>query len=406
MLSKLSFLNCLSFLESLCAKDGPRCLSNSCQKVSECRGGAATATSTAAKEGACHCPDVPLGDITTEDCAQTVSDPCASSPCLHNATCASAAGSLSFTCNCLMGYTGTTCETVISTCDLHFCRHGGTCQKDPDGPTCLCAEGYTGIYCETDLDECLSNPCLNGAICKDRISGYACYCVPGYQGKHCDLEVNECVSDPCLNGATCLNLIGKYNCLCPLEYTGINCELEIDECLSQPCLNGGSCHDSLGGYFCSCPVGFLGDLCAVNTDECASQPCLNGGQCIDDINGSKSLAQVYNFSYAGSHCEIDINECISNPCHHGSECMELSWSNWYGKIPELPSEFSYHTASGYVCHCPSGFTVADCAKINNFISQHNGGLTKHHSGSKNNAFPLQRDIQALLNVTPTTDNEA
>nr|XP_008118198.1 PREDICTED: protein crumbs homolog 1 [Anolis carolinensis] len=411
----LSFLLLIHFKKSLCEKDGPRCLSNSCQNVSECSGAPA-----AAKGTGCHCPDVLLDGISAEDCVQTSKDPCASSPCLHNATCSSAAGNLSFTCNCLMGYTGDTCETTISTCDLHFCRHGGTCLESPDGLVCHCAEGYMGAYCETNLDECLSNPCLNGAVCKDRINGYACYCVPGYQGKHCDLEVNECVSDPCLNGATCLNLIGKYYCLCPLEYTGINCELEIDECLSQSCLHGGTCHDSLGGYYCSCPVGFLGELCAVNADECASQPCLNGGQCIDDINGytcnctesgymglhcemlipfcwsnpcyNNATCQDTVESYichcwagfTGSHCEVDINECHSNPCRHGSECVELSWSSWYGKIPDLPSEFSYHTASGYMCHCPLGFTGIHCEEDINECHMNpcqNGGTCENSLGN-------------------------
>ncbi|KAF7243458.1 hypothetical protein EYD10_10325 [Varanus komodoensis] len=282
--------------ESLCVKDGPGCPSSSCQK--ECAG------ADAAGHG-CHCPDLP-GEPLADDCAtKPAANPCASSPCLHNATCSSTEGNLSFTCDCPVGYTGTTCENATSGCDPHFCRHGGTCHEGPAGLTCLCTEGYTGARCETDTDECLSNPCLNGALCRDRSSGYSCYCVPGYQGKHCDLEVNECASEPCLNGATCLDMIGKYDCLCPLEYTGVNCELEIDECLSQPCLNGGTCHDSLGGYYCSCPLGFLGDLCAINTDECASQPCLNGGQCVDAVNGFSSACH----EEEGQDCTLIIPEC-------------------------------------------------------------------------------------------------
>ncbi|XP_077188844.1 protein crumbs homolog 1 isoform X3 [Paroedura picta] len=378
----LSFVLFTHLKKSFCVQDDHGCLSDSCQKDSACR--------TAAGNVSCRCVDL-LDDPSAVDCAQA-KDPCSSSPCSHNATCLSAAGNLSFTCQCPAGYNGTTCETAIGPCGSHVCRHGGTCRDEPAGLVCSCPEGYTGAHCETDIDECFPNPCFNGAVCKDRISGYSCYCVPGYQGKHCDLEVNECISEPCQNNATCLNLIGKYDCVCRPEYTGPNCELEIDECLSQPCLNGGSCHDSLGGYYCSCPLGFHGDICAVNTDECASHPCLNGGECIDEINRyscnctdgrhmglhcetpiplcwsqpchnnatCEDTAESYSChclpGYTGFFCETDVNECGSNPCLHGSVCVELSWADWYGRIPELPLEFSYYRASGYVCDCQTGFT--------------------------------------------------
>ncbi|XP_053104712.1 protein crumbs homolog 1 isoform X2 [Hemicordylus capensis] len=414
----LSFLLLIHLKRSLCVKDGPRCLSNSCPKDSpEC----STAT---AKGSRCHCLDLPE-DTSEGGCAEA-DDPCSSSPCLHNATCLSAAGNLSFTCDCPAGYSGTTCEMAASGCDAHFCRHGGTCRDEPNGLACLCPEGYMGTHCETDIDECLSSPCLNGAVCRDKVSGYACYCVPGYQGKHCDLEVNECVSDPCLNGATCLNMIGQYDCICPPEYSGINCELETDECLSQPCLNGGTCHDTLGGYYCSCLLGFFGDLCAVNIDECASQPCLNG-QCMDDINGYSCNCSDSGYmglhcemlipfcwshpchnnatcedtaesfichcwpGYTGSHCETDISECSSNPCLHGSECVELSWSRWYGRIPQLPLEFSYHRASGYVCSCPPGFTGIHCQEDINECHMNpcqNGGTCENYLGNYTCHCPL------------------
>ncbi|XP_034293358.1 protein crumbs homolog 1 isoform X2 [Pantherophis guttatus] len=301
LLFYLNFLLLFSLKKSLCMNDGPKCLSNSCQKDSECHA-AATATS-------CHCLDS-SADISAEDCIKETDDPCSSVPCLHNATCASVPGNLNFTCDCPMGYTGTVCETATSLCDSYFCRHGGTCQDEPGGFTCLCAEGFTGAHCEIDTDECLSNPCLNGALCRDKIGGYSCYCVPGYQGKYCEREVNECASEPCLNGATCLNLIGKYECICPLEYTGIHCEDDINECHMNPCQNGGICENSLGSYTCHCLTGekdgifYGGQNCTEILFGCVQHTCQNGGLCIPHLrNGQHRFNCICSAGYTGIHCE-------------------------------------------------------------------------------------------------------
>ncbi|KFV78688.1 Protein crumbs 1, partial [Struthio camelus australis] len=395
---------------SLCMRNDSRCLSNSCQKSSTCIAGD--------KDNTCPCADISV-DTVEELCNKTY-DPCSSNPCLQNATCLSSAGNFSFTCECPAGYNGTTCEIAISVCDTNPCEHGGTCQYGLAGPTCLCHAGYTGTLCEVDFDECVSEPCHNGAVCRDGVDEYSCYCVPGYQGKHCDLEVNECVSDPCLNGAMCLNQIGRYDCICPLGYTGTNCELEIDECLSQPCLNGATCHDFLGSFTCSCMLGFLGDLCDTNIDECISQPCLHAGQCTDGVSGYSCNCTGTGFiglhcetplplcwsepcynnatceestdnytchcwpGYTGSHCENDVSECSSNPCLSESECIELSWANWYGSVPGLPSEFSYDKAEGYICSCKPGFTGIHCdADINECYMNpcQNGGICENFPGN-------------------------
>ncbi|XP_062437636.1 protein crumbs homolog 1 [Rhea pennata] len=399
-----------TFPKSLCMRNDSRCLSNSCQKNSTCIAGD--------KDNTCRCADT-SADTMEEPCNK-VYDPCSSNPCLQNATCLSSAGDFSFTCECPAGYNGTTCEIAISVCDTNPCEHGGTCQDGLAGPTCLCHAGYTGILCEMDFDECISEPCHNGAVCRDGVDEYSCYCVPGYQGKHCDLEVNECVSDPCLNGATCLNQIGRYDCICPLGYTGTNCELDMDECLSQPCLNGATCHDSLGSFTCSCTLGFLGDLCETNIDECVSQPCLHGGQCTDGVNGYSCNCTSTGFTglhcetliplcqsqpcynnatcedstdnytchcwpgYTGSHCENDISECSSNPCLSESECVELSWANWYGSIPGLPSVFSYDKAEGYICSCKPGFAGIHCDEDINECYMNpcqNGGICENFPGN-------------------------
>ncbi|KAM5125119.1 LOW QUALITY PROTEIN: protein crumbs homolog 1-like [Callospermophilus lateralis] len=404
----LSFSLFIYIKNSFCNKNNTRCLSNSCQNISACKG--------FSQDSNCHCSDI--ANNLDKDC-DNMRDPCFSSPCQGSATCVNTAGKRSFQCQCPPGYSGITCEITTGSCGVNSCQHGGICHQDPVDPVCICPAGYTGRFCEIDHNDCASSPCHNGAVCQDGINGYSCFCVPGYQGRHCDLEVNECVSDPCKNGATCLNEIGRYTCICPQYYSGVNCELEIDECWSEPCLNGATCLDALGAYFCDCAPGFLGDHCELNFDECASQPCLHGGLCVDGGNRYSCNCTGSGFTethcetlmplcwskpchhnatcedsvdnyichcwpgYTGAQCEMDINECESNPCQSDGECIELSSEKQYGRIAGLPSSFSYLEASGYVCVCQPGFTGIHCEEDINECSSNpcNGGTSESLLGN-------------------------
>ncbi|XP_004375418.1 protein crumbs homolog 1 [Trichechus manatus latirostris] len=395
--------------DSFCNKNDTRCLSISCQNNSTC--------TYFSKDNNCRCSDT-AGNLD-KDC-DNLKDSCFSKPCQQNASCVNTVGERGFLCKCPPGYSGVTCEAAISSCGANFCQHGGICHHDPVHPICICPAGYTGSFCEMDHNECASSPCHNGALCQDGINGYSCFCVPGYQGSHCDLEVNECVSDPCKNEAVCLNEIGRYTCVCPRDYTGVNCELEVDECWSHPCLNGATCQDALGGYVCACAPGFLGDHCELNMDECASQPCLHGGLCVDGDNRYSCNCMSNGFTgthcetlmplcwsepchnnatcensadnytchcwpgYTGAQCETDINECHSNPCQFDGQCVELSSEKQYGHIAGLPSAFSYHEASGYVCICRPGFTGIHCEEDINECSSNpcqNGGTCENLPGN-------------------------
>uniref|UniRef100_A0A8C9PGD0 Protein crumbs homolog 1 n=1 Tax=Spermophilus dauricus TaxID=99837 RepID=A0A8C9PGD0_SPEDA len=317
----LSFSLFIYIKNSFCNKNNTRCLSNSCQNNSACKG--------FSQDSNCHCSDI-INNLD-KDC-DNMRDPCFSSPCQGSATCVNTPGKRSFQCQCPPGYSGITCEITTGSCGMNSCQHGGICHQDPVDPVCICPAGYTGRFCEIDHNDCASSPCHNGAVCQDGINGYSCFCVPGYQGRHCDLEVNECVSDPCKNGATCLNEIGRYTCICPQYYSGVNCELEIDECWSQPCLNGATCQDALGAYFCDCAPGFLGDHCELNFDECASQPCLHGGLCVD--GGNRYSCNCTGSGFMGTHCETLMPLCWSKPCHHNATCED--------------------SVDNYICHCWPG----------------------------------------------------
>lgn len=56
--------------------------------------------------------------------------------------------------------------------DLNYCTHhkpcqnGATCTNTGQGSyTCSCLPGYTGASCEIQVNECSGNPCRNGGSC-------------------------------------------------------------------------------------------------------------------------------------------------------------------------------------------------------------------------------------------------
>ena len=61
----------------------------------------------------------------------------------------------------------------------------GTCTDGVNMFTCSCVEGYTGTTCETDINECNSNPCEHSGACSDVVNGFTCNCVPGFSTGNC-----------------------------------------------------------------------------------------------------------------------------------------------------------------------------------------------------------------------------
>uniref|UniRef100_F7IHI1 Protein crumbs homolog 1 n=1 Tax=Callithrix jacchus TaxID=9483 RepID=F7IHI1_CALJA len=355
----LSFSLLIYIKNSFCNKNNTRCLSNSCQNNSTCKG--------FSKDNDCSCSDT--ANNLDKDC-DNMKDPCFSNPCQGSATCVNMPGERSFLCKCPPGYSGTSCETTIGSCGMNSCQHGGICHQDPIYPVCICPAGYAGRFCEIDHEECASSPCQNGAMCQDGIDGYSCFCVPGYQGRHCDLEVDECASDPCKNEATCLNEIGRYTCICPHDYsgyTGVQCEIDINECSSNPCQSHGECvelssekqyghivglpssfsYHEASGYVCICQPGFTGIHCEEDVNECSSNPCQNGGTC-ENLPGNytchcpfDNLSRTF---YGGRDCSDILLGCTHQQCLNNGIC-----------IPHFQD--GQH---GFSCLCPSGYTGSLC----------------------------------------------
>ncbi|XP_034035125.1 sushi, nidogen and EGF-like domain-containing protein 1 [Thalassophryne amazonica] len=272
-------------------------------------------------------------------------------PCLNGGQCIDdcITGNPSFTCSCLAGFTGRTCQIDVNECASYPCQNGGTCKDQINSFICQCPSGYTGIRCETDIDECNDRPCLNNGLCVQSSGSFSCVCDPGFTGVHCETDINECESQPCLNGGECIHQVTNFTCICPAPFTGALCETEFVEpqvnsteaknqteaCL---CQNGGVCVDINGT--CECPSGYTGLYCQL---EVTQTPCSNSRPCPDgwpfavpecEAILSKLLNWLYFFD------PPDINECESQPCLNGGECI--------------------HQVTNFTCICPAPFTGALC----------------------------------------------
>ncbi|CAM9757854.1 unnamed protein product [Chrysoparadoxa australica] len=76
-------------------------------------------------------------------------------------------------------------------CSPNPCQNG-SCVASGASFTCQCLPGYTGVTCNTDIDDCTPNPCKNGAACIDGVNSFTCTCTSGLRGALCDtMEINQ-----------------------------------------------------------------------------------------------------------------------------------------------------------------------------------------------------------------------
>jgi len=89
-----------------------------------------------------------------------------------------------FNCQCLPGYTGSSCDTDIKECDQNPCLNSGVCTEPfINMYMCTCKSGFTGFNCENVLRICDSSPCMNNGVCNQMsVDKFQCHCVPGFNG--------------------------------------------------------------------------------------------------------------------------------------------------------------------------------------------------------------------------------
>merc|ERR1719267_423065 len=313
-------------------------------------------------------------------------DDCEFSPCAHGGTCYDC-GTLCFTCDCVMGWRGTTCGTDWNECimGIHQCNDDATCVNNPGSYDCRCDPGFTGDgfgqgfteevhtyhigaheITETtyrgckDIDDCdpqyykgpeltPNGPCVMGT-CEDvGPNAYVCTCEPGYTDANCDMNINEC--DPvlgdndCHRFANCKDTTGSYICTCNEGFTGngySSC-LDISDCYSQ-CQHGFCTDLGVDHFRCNCDDGWMNLNCDYDINECTTytHECARHALC---KNTPGAYTCQCNLGYTGdgyaqgAGCK-DVDDCASNPCAFGT-CED-------------------NGAASYTCTCQEGFTDFNC----------------------------------------------
>ncbi|XP_071489593.1 uncharacterized protein [Diadema antillarum] len=195
---------------------GPRCedavvvLINPCNNFPCDNGGSCVCDSEG--DYVCLCPPGYNG-INCQSGLITVQDACASNPCLNGGNCINSYHSDSnvngnyvpeYTCICQTGFTGINCAFTTAdnpglvVCDDSKCQNGGACFNSYYSLDqslsyyCNCPLGFFGECCElVHPDPCASNPCQNAGNCLAFNTYFVCSCVNGFTGITCEIAPDD-----------------------------------------------------------------------------------------------------------------------------------------------------------------------------------------------------------------------
>ncbi|WAR25836.1 CO6A4-like protein [Mya arenaria] len=134
----------------------------------------------------------------------------------------------------------------IDNCVGNPCLNGATCVDGVNSFTCTCVAGFTGVTCE-ESKYCSLQISIRTTQMTDNIVLFS--------------DIDDCVGNPCLNGGTCVDGVNSFSCTCAAGFTGAICNGPF--CMPNPCQNGGSCSENGNGFTCACTVGFGGSTCAL-----------------------------------------------------------------------------------------------------------------------------------------------
>ncbi|KAL8577903.1 hypothetical protein ACOMHN_011899 [Nucella lapillus] len=161
-------------------------------------------------------------------------------PCGNNSVCRPT-NNYHRVCDCFPGYTGPHCDSEITgkqkeeekynyiqsenvdDCLSKPCFHGAMCVDQVNGYRCDCLEGWAGARCETVLDLCSNTSCQSGGNCSTLFNDFACRCPWGLFGTYCEVVPGsaQCSNNnPCVNTADCV--LNTTRAVC-------DCQNDIDE---------------------------------------------------------------------------------------------------------------------------------------------------------------------------------
>lgn len=180
-------------------------------------------------------------------------------------TCSGASSSAMFpSCVCNAPFSGQFCTSL--TCSPS-CANGGVCELGVGtATTCNCLPGFSGVDCSTIVGASVCPPCGAHGACGGSASNYTCVCNTGWRGSQCQIPICpgyvQGANVNCNNNGVCNSGV----CACASGWSGLDCSIRV--CPTNGyCLNGGVCSVSnVTGTdpTCACPPNWTGTFCSIS----------------------------------------------------------------------------------------------------------------------------------------------
>ncbi|MCB9789101.1 MAG: hypothetical protein H6744_20685 [Deltaproteobacteria bacterium] len=209
-----------------------------------------------------------------------VFDPCATSPCANGGACTAVGAN--FSCACVAGFKGDTCQTNIDDCAPNPCLNGWTCTDGVDGYSCAAGAPPDGIDCGAPTAP--SGGSCGAALTCNPVAGDSGTKCNAAAGQACDASGSgstQCYDGPGNDGDICAVCDGQST-FCKDGYTCAGDGACARYCCTDgDCSAGGTCDKSGNGL----PTGVGICLTKPDVDACAPNPCPGSGTCTDGVNG-------------------------------------------------------------------------------------------------------------------------
>ncbi|XP_065910138.1 neurogenic locus notch homolog protein 1-like isoform X2 [Dysidea avara] len=80
-------------------------------------------------------------------------------------------------------------------CNPNPCDNSGSCTANGNSFTCSCVDGFLGVSCQS-TDYCANNSCQNNGSCVNGIGTHLCRCIEEFAGQSCETYVGD-IEDRC-----------------------------------------------------------------------------------------------------------------------------------------------------------------------------------------------------------------